>query len=1499
MKQVLIITVLSFLLTLNFSVDAQVRSSFSGESESFTSELVSFMGPNLSEEQDSVLNSFVAAWDSTLINPGSKNLIIAASMNIENKRMRPSPHFADFVSTLMTFINYDVDIEEFNKWLKGLINLTQDPEIRVSDIASFISSAYNLIRENIIYSSNSVKWKTTSNRFSFNIDSDFIITLPESDIICYAQRDCTIIFDTRGSYNPVSKIWDGEGGIITWAKAGYPADEVYARAGRYSIDLTTSSFVIDSVLFNNTAYFNEPVYGRLTDKAVKISEPENARFPKFETYQKTFVLDDIYQDIDFSGGLAFEGAVVYGKGEAYDPAIIKMYRNDTLCVKAQANSFMFNRESIQTQSTAFTLYLGEDSIYHSDIAFRFNVPERELNTFKSRFPTSSSPYFNSYHSMDMYFDYLSWDMDESIITLSRARGASIGQAYFESTAYFNEQEFLSLMGIDDNHPLFRLKEFAEWYYDETFPIDELAKWMNQPNEYVMALCVDLANKGFIFFDRINNEVTLKQKLYDYISAFKKTKDYDVMSIFSETRSPMDNANLDIDNYKMDIEGVPGIFLSDSQNVRIYPYDRSIELEKNRAFEFNGIVQAGMITVFGNEFKFSYDTFKIKLAKVDSIMLSIETEELDEEGRAMARKIEDLIQMTNAELLIDHPDNKSGLASLEQYPIFYAYSESYVFYNRIPGLEGVYPKSDYYFKLEPFTFENTDRLKQSDLELRGTFFGGKIIEPLDLTLTLQHDNSLGFTYNIPEEGMDIYRGRAKVFNTLEMSNLGMKGKGNLNYLSVSAESDEFNFFPDSMLAVTKKITVASNTVFPEVTARNTDIKWYPEIDEFYMDPMDNEIFSMFNNGTSFDGKLLLESSGLSGSGKINLTDSYLGGNNFSFTPSSIHTDSANYNLKSISGSGYAFIADDATVQIDFETQKSTFSLNSDSSLVKFPEVNYICTMTDFEYDMQDKILVMSQRGKEESQLMKPDELLRQDLNSLEEPSFFSTHMRNDTISFSASSGKYLLEEEKIIVNNVNYIPIADALIQPENGTLSINKGAKTDPVDNAIIAINNKHLIHDASVDVKSSKRYMASGIYDYIDETGAIQPVKFDEITVDSLRSEGRGHIPGFENFMLSPNFSFQGDVSFTNDNNQLYFLGSAGIVHNCDHIGSAPMRFESHINPDNVIIPVDDKPRDINGNLITVGTYITIDSTHIYSSFLSPGKSWSDIPLVRATGYIIYDNEERKYKVAGKEKLANPFLPGSLIAFDRNACEVYSEGPVNLGVDYGLLNINSAGEVTHKTDSDLVELDVILAVDFHFSEPALKMMSDEIRFIPTLEPVDVSSNKYSRAMQNLIGSEAAATLKEEMDLFGIARSLPESFQPELLLNDLKLVWNQEFQSYRSRGRIGIGFIGTQAMNIYVDGFVEFQKRRSGDLLDIYLKVDDATWYWFSYTRGVLMALSGNSSFNLTLTEEKTGDRRHPDHSVRTPYTYMVGVQDRLDNFLRRMRQEEKDEGIIEDPIKY
>ena len=42
--------------------------------------------------------------------------------------------------------------------------------------------------------------------------------------------------------------------------------------------------------------------------------------------------------------------------------------------------------------------------------------------------------------------------------------------------------------------------------------------------------------------------------------------------------------------------------------------------------------------------------------------------------------------------------------------------------------------------------------------------------------------------------------------------------------------------------------------------------------------------------------------------------------------------------------------------------------------------------------------------------------------------------------------------------------------------------------------------------------------------------------------------------------------------------------------------------------------------------------------------------------------------------------------------------------------------------------------------------------------------------MKDLMGTAAAAQMKEEMDLFGTSRNMPKEFNYELLLNDVQLV---------------------------------------------------------------------------------------------------------------------------------
>ncbi len=1471
------------------SLYSQAKSPFSGDPDKFRTELTTFMGPNLNDLQKSNLNSFLVKWDSSAFNNDTKFRIIDISSQFTGRAMRPVPHFNDLLTALNIFIESEKDNELLTSWLTGLSEIVFSPRISTDNIDRYLRNTALMIKDNILSESASLRWKVKGSPLSFVHDTVFKVIIKDATLTCYSQKDSTEIYNASGVYYPELQQFHGTKGKVTWEKAGYPGDEVFAEMDKYVINTTRNSFVIDSAKLTHKTYFKTPVIGSLTDQSITYTNKDRANYPRFETYVKEFKLNNIYEGVNYEGGLAFEGATTKGTGTKIIPAKITLFRNDTLYLKISSQEFIFSRSGLNAGETSISLYLDKDSIFHTNLSFSYNAAQRQVNLFRGNIPVSKSPYYDSFHNLDMYFEYLSWNMNESKIVMSRPRGAALGQAQFESVSFFDSKYFEQLAGIDEYHPLVRLKKFAEYYYSGTFPVEEFAKWLGKPLEAVTGLCIDMANRGFVFYDRRFNEITLKKKVDDFLNSYARKKDYDVISIMSETRAPLDNAILDLRNYRMTVNGVRGIFLSDSQRVAVFPYNNQVVIGKNRSLQFDGVVQAGLFTIFGHNFSFSYDTFKIRLQRIDSIRIAVETGLKDDLGNPVIKPVDNLIQLGTAELYIDDPQNKSGLRSLTQYPIINAITYSYIFFDKLAGLEGVYKQGDFYFKIDPFTYENIDHYTNEDMSLAGEFVGGNILKPMKQFLTIQEDNSLGFNMTIPDEGIDVYGTKGKLYDNISMSSKGLTGSGTLNHLTSVTEAEEYRFYPDSMLtkAKTFNITEDGAGIYPVLNSEDVSIKWLTQKDEWLAENTRGKVFRMFDNGTVLDGSIKLTPGTLNGSGIVDNAESRVTSDLFTFNSSSIRADTSVYNLKSKTTDGYSFIAENANTEINFDKKVSRFRLNTDSSVVKFPEIQYICTMTDFTYNMESRILSMEQRGKSGSELLPPDKLLSQKFNDLDKPTFFSTNTVSDTIAFSSWKGSYNLNEEYIEAENINYIHIADALIQPENGKLIINRQAKIKQLQNAFVAVNNRHLLHSAKIDIESTKRYTGSAIYDYVDQEKEIQQINFPAITVDTLATSGKGYIPVSQKFMLSPDFSFSGDVNLYAAKNLLSFNGAAGIVHNCPGIKSFPVKFRSYIDPKNIMIPISEKPRDLNDNLVFSGSFINIDSVHIYPAFLSAQKSWTDVNLVNSNGFLYFDKSKNRYLIASLEKLADPALNGNMIGFDRNFCILSGEGKLNFGTNYDLVKMSGAGKVIQALDSGDVNIEAILAFDFYFSPEALQMMSDEIRMMPTLKPVNLNSDTYNKGMKDLLGVQAATSMKEELDLFGTSRNLPKEFSFKLLLNEVNLYWNEPSSSFRSKGKIGIGFIGTQPVNVYVDGYVEIQRRRSGDMFDIYLKADESTWYYFSYIRGNMMVQAGNNNFNSLIANIKLNARKHPDATVRQPYIYMIAVEDRLGRFLQRMRPDD------------
>lgn len=1492
MKRKLILFFSAFLCLLSGTVFPQAKPLFSGDAAKFRDELTVFMGSNLREEESKILGSFTAKWDSAYFSMENMSKIVDLSSQLAGRQMRPVPQFIQFLRTLVDFCNYHQGDDYLSYWLSGFSELLFNPRFSNESIFRYIRNTSSIIADNLLFKSGSVSWKVKNSKLVFVHDTLFNIKVENATLTCYSQRDSTEVYNASGVYYPDLQIFKGTKGTVTWEKAGFPATDVFAEMANYTINVSRNNFSCDSAKLVHKTYFQDPVYGKLTDQAASVSNKEKAIFPQFETYTKEFRLKDVYKGVNYEGGLAFEGAQTRGRGEKGRPARITLLRNDTLYIKVTANEFTFSKTGFNAMGTEATLYLEKDSVFHSNLGFSYNANERQVNLFRTNNPVSASPYYNTYHSLDMYFENLSWNMSGSKILISRAKGASMGQALFQSSSFFNAGYFLNLLSLDNYHPLTRLKKFSEYYYSDTFPVSEFAKWLNKSEDAVTGMVIDMATRGFIFYDRENNEVTIKKKVTDFIDAYAGKKDYDVMTILSEAKAPADNAVLDLKTFDLKVMGVKSVFLSDSQKVAIYPYNQEIIIRKNRSFKFDGVVQAGLFTIFGHDFNFSYDTFKIRLPKIDSIRVAVETGKADAYGNMMVKDVGNLIQLAKGELYIDDPNNKSGLKSLSQYPIINAMSASYIFYDQIPGLEGVYKKNDFYFQVDPFTFENIDHYKNEDMHLAGEFRGGNILKPMRQFLTVQENNSLGFNMTIPSEGVDVYDGKGRFYESISMSDSGLVGKGTLKYLSSVTKSEEYKFFPDSMLtsAVTFNIQKDGAGLFPDLTSENVKIKWLTRENEWHAFNQTGKSFNMFNNGTSLDGSLKLTPALLSGTGIINMTDSRITSNGFTFTSGQIKADTADYNFKSPSTNGYAFIAENAGAEIDFNLKKARFHLNTDSSMVKFPEIEYICTMTDFDYDMNSKILGMEQKGKSTMPLIPPEKLTGLDMKNLDKPTFIAVNSLKDTIAFTSLKANYNVKNEYIEAENISYIHIADALIRPENGKITINRRAKISNLKNAYVAINNRHLLHSADIVIESAVKYSGSGVYDYKNDNNDIEPVAFREITVDTLTTSAKGFIAEDQKFMLSQAFSFSGDVNLSAREDNLFFTGSAGILHDCSKIKSYDIKFRSYIDPASVMIPVGEKPRDKNDNIIYSGSFINTDSIHIYPAFLSAQKSWTDAGLVTASGILWYDRGKSRYLITSKEKIADRATAGNMVSLDRNSCTLSGEGKLNFGAGLDLVKMAASGTVDHLTDSGKINIRSILALDFYFSPEALKMMSDEIRLIPSLKSVNLNSEFNNKGMVDMFGADFAGQLKEEVNLFGTFKNMPRDFTYELLLNDLNLYWNEASSSFRSTGKIGIGFVGEQALNVYVDGFVEIQRRRSGDMIDVYLKANNSTWYYFSYFKGVMMAQAGNIEFNRLLNNIKLKDRKHPDSSTKVPYTYMVAVEDRLNRFLRRMAGENDEE---------
>lgn len=1471
MKRIILLLLL-FVPTILFG---QAPKQFSSDPLVFFKELKAFMELTDKKETEKMMDRFEKMWiEEPKFSSDQQSIIIKTGNDMLKKRMKAYPDFKNYLEALMGFTKSGRDLETFKKWHSSLDKMLSGTSKKYSD---YLEICAGLFEGNILYESSSTKWVASTGDYTFEFDTVPRISFPSMTLTCYAKNDSSNIYDIQGIYYPLMKSFVGNGGKLLWERAGVPEGEAYALLKKTTFNLTSSEWSADSVVFYNKKYFKDALKGRVIDKILANVTADKATYPRFESYNLSLGIKELIKDADYIGGFSQQGSKMIGSGSKENKAKLTFKRNNKPFLVVTSKSFVVREERISSDNATINILFENDSIFHPSLDFKYINKDREVSMIRDANSGIAMPFFNSFHDVDMYVDALYWKIDDPVIELRMITGAGESKMLLESANLYTDERYQQIQGIADQSPLFSIKQYAEKSNRDIYSQD-LAAYLRVSEQQARSLLIFLANKGFVSYNFEEDKANVNDKLYYYLAARSNKTDYDKIE-FSSIISAKANAKLNLLNFDLDMQGVSRVLLSDSQQVWIVPTEQELKLKKNRDFEFSGRVHAGRSDFFGKKFLFNYTDFKLDLTTVDSIRLKVVSDtEIDENGNPKLIPLKSTLQNVSGTLYIDSAANKSSRKNVPGYPTFTSDKESYVYYDNKSIYNGVYSRENFYFRMEPFTIDSLDNFSAGGLKFPGDFVSAGIFPDIKEVAIIRPDYSFGFQREAPTEGYPMYGGKGKYFNHLDLSYNGLIGDGKVEYLSSTSISKDIVFFPDSTNMNAASFDLRKETVagvgYPQAEGADVFINWRPKKDKMF-------VYKKVNNLTVYDkqvtlvGNLILSNKGLGGNGDALFLESQLSSLDYYFKQDAYGADTSDFKLKSDDENVLAIQTKNVKSRIDLVKRFGEFISNGKGSYVSFPLNQYICYIAQFKWFIDKQEVEFGEDYKDNTKL------------NIEGSDFVSINPSQDSLRWNAGLARYSLIDYLIKARKVKEIKVADASILPnDSATIVIERAAYMRPLSDAKIIANTTtkyHTITNSTVNVLGRKSYTANGKYAYTDQAKVKHLIVLDRIAIDtSNQTYASGAIPDSSNFQLSSNIQYKGKVNILASNPLLNFDGFARINHSCDEkLPITWFGFKSDIDPNGVNIPITE-PRNENLERIGAGISISSDSTGFYAAFLSPKKRNADVDAISAQGYLFFDNKTKEYKIGPKEKIKSPDEPGNLLVLNDSKCTIYGEGKINLATNFGQFKTTVAGNMVYNTNNDSTNFDLVMGLDFMFNEDAIKSIGEIISENPSLNPTDDTRVTWVRAMKELVGTEKTDKMISEYNLYGAPKRVPQELQQTIFLTDLKMYWDKQTQSYKSKGPIGIGFIGKTTVSRQLKGYLEIQRKKGGEVFNLYIESDNATWWFFTYSRGIMQGVSSDIKFNDAVNNMKP-DKRIADTKDNKPaYEFMLSTDRKKADFIKK-----------------
>jgi hypothetical protein len=1492
MNKLIAITALLF---FSLALQAQLITAFPPEKDKFLKELEQFMTASKIPQNQELMNNF-----QKLVKEGKINDTWIAEINTTSnlmaaRLMSPATHFYSYLNAVVSAAQTGKTDLQIVSWSKVLNDVIKNQ--KKGDNNDFLKMAEF---SNVFFEQGALLASPTKTWFVESADYKLVyengkpkVTFPVTSLRGFSRGDTITISQTAGSYFPIEKKWEGKSGKVDWGRAGLDPSKVYCTFKEYTINIDNYTYTIDSVVFYYPEYFKTPIVGKLTDKIVSGGDSTGLRYPRFEARDSIIVIKDIAPNVSYIGGFGLYGNKVIGSGTSEIKPQLDFYSRDgkTKILTAKSSAIYIKRgEELGAEKAEVSIYFGTDSIYHPQLNLVYKVAKREMRLLRGESGIGKAKFYDSYHNHEFTTDAIFWNMDSSILNLKILSGVGMKPGIFESVNYFNKDIIRKIQGVASYEPLSILKKMYEKTGSREMNASEVARALDPKLSEVQArsLFYELVENGFIIYNEELGVITLKDKAINYVLANAKKIDYDIIRIKSAPQKG--NDFIDLKNNNLDLKGVFEIPISDTAYVYFRPKDNSISLQKDRNMEFDGLIYAGRMDLYGQKFKFKYTPFTVDLTHVDTMIINVQDSgKVDEYGQPVLKPLKSRVENFKGMLEIDAPINKSGRTKLPQFPRLYSYEKSYVYYDDPNVAKGAYNRKSFFFEMEPWRLDSLNNFSGDIINWKGKFVSGGIFPDIKDSVHIQADGSLGFKSQTPKGGYPLYGGKGQYYGKFELNYDGLKGEGDARITHSTADfmAHDIRLYPDSMLGTTDSFFIAKTfdgVKTPAVKGFNDEIFWKPNSDSMLITQKAAESpFAMYDDGfTTFKGSLLLTKTGLRGNGTLDWNEATLTSKDFAFRTMDLSSDTASLNIKT-TGDRVTFKTPNVNAKVDFKTRIGDFKSNQKNIPTEFSYNQYTTNINEFKWFMDEKILDFKAPPQG------PGEY------------FTSTNPQQKGLTYLGKRAIYYLTTSILRIEQVPEIRVADASVVPDSGLVIITEGAKMNQLKNATIfadTINKKHKIEQATVDIYSKAELKAIGNYTYvtkgIKEVVQMNDVGCKKVMVGPKKNKQQENwqltatadIKPEDNFVLYPDVKFNGQIKLTSVNPLLRFKGYSDLSLKHPGVTSTDFFIDQDVSPDTLGLKFD-TAKNSAGLRISAGIHLHREekeegvwSSTMYSTLLAPKKDAKDITLFKALGIVAQNPKGGEYLLGNEKKIREGATVGNLMKYDDKKGIINAEGKFSLGTYFGLIKSVAAGYADVNFDSASLKFNLTFGLDMKMGDK----LAERFEFYMAGDNADQPDINYDPAKQRKVIHEMAdekadKKLLEDFDQTALFNKRFKGLDHYLVFNDVNFVYDTADVTLRSVGKIGVAMIGKKVINKKLDGFIEFQYRGGADLFTIYLKTGTNDWFYFEYRPGTLGILSSYNDIN-TIIGGLPAEKRKIKGDKDRFYLYTIGSSIAKDEFV-------------------